>query len=104
MSTEQKFKVTKVLIDAYVNNGFTVKMMADDITLKSGVKCSAAVVRDAAKTYGINLRFKKNPSHFVFEDLDSVASVSLAETIGSVVAENTTENTYVQVAEPTVEL
>lgn len=69
-----KFKVTKALIEAYVNNGFTVRQMGEDITKQSGVKCTDAVVRQAAKTYGINLRLKKMPSHFVFEDLSAVGA------------------------------
>lgn len=63
------FKVTKALIDAYVNNGFTVRMMAEDITKQSGTRCSDAVVRAACKTYSVDLRHKKNPTVFVFDDL-----------------------------------
>lgn len=63
-------------MEAYVNNGYTVRMMAEDITKQSGVKCSDAVVRAACKTYGINLRTKKNPSHFVFDDLGNANPVS----------------------------
>lgn len=79
------FKVTKALIEAYVNNGFTVRMMAEDITKQSGVKCSDAVVRAACKTYGINLKLKKMPSHFVFEDLDVVGGTVPTKTITELV-------------------
>jgi len=70
------FKITKALIEAYVNNGYSVRMMAEDITSKSSVKCSDATVRHACKTYGINLRNKRMPSHFVLEDLDKANPVS----------------------------
>lgn len=64
------FKITKSQIEAYVNNGLTVKAMAEDITAKSGTKCSPAVVRNACKTYGVDLRRKKRSLGFVFDDLE----------------------------------
>lgn len=95
------FKITKALIEAYVNNGFTVKMMAEDITTKSGVKCSSAVVTHACRTYGINLRNKKNPRHFVLEDLDHASPVTQVVPTATQVAGGAA---YVQVEEPTVTL
>lgn len=72
------FKITKSQIEAYVNNGLTVKAMAEDITAKSGTKCSPAVVRNACKTYGVDLRRKKRSLGFVFDDL-SLGNVSVVE-------------------------
>lgn len=89
------FKVTKALMEAYVNNGFTVKQMAEDITKQSGVKCSDAVVRSAAKTYGINLRLKKMPSHFVFEDLDANGATTTSPEADVVVTSTNVEYTEV---------
>lgn len=68
-----QFHVSKSLIEAYVNNGLTVKQMAADITAKSGTYCSSAVIRSACKTYGINLRTKRMPNKFIFDDLTSVS-------------------------------
>lgn len=72
-----QFKITKSQIEAYVNNGLTVKAMAEDISTKSGHKCSPATVKNACKTYGVNLRAKKRNSGFVFDDLElsNVAAV-----------------------------
>lgn len=92
------FKVTKALIEAYVNNGFTVRMMAEDITKQSGVKCSDAVVKAACKTYGVNLRTKKNPSHFVFEDLDTTKVSDVAKINEGPVA--LVANEYIAIAVP----
>jgi len=91
------FKITKAQIDAYINNGFTVAKMAEDLTSQSGVKCSAAVVRRAAKTYGINLRNKIMPSHFVLEDLDEVATNPVSNAASTVPVQTVAE-------EPTVQL
>lgn len=96
------FKVTKALIEAYVNNGFTVRMMAEDITKQSGVKCSDAVVRAACKTYGVNLRTKKMPSHFVFEDLDTTKISDVVKISAEPVASATNEVVY-NVVEEVVE-
>lgn len=74
-----QFKITKAMIEAYVNNGFTVKQMAEDVTNKSNTKCSEAVIRQACKTYGVNLRFKKRSGSFVFEDLDTANPVPVVE-------------------------
>ena len=75
-----QFKITKAQIEAYVNNGYTVRMMAEDITNKSGIKCSDATVRNACKTYGVDLRAKKKPSAFVFDDLDIANPVPVGST------------------------
>lgn len=79
------FKITKAHIEAYVNNGYTVRMMAEDITKVSGVKCSDATVKVACKTYGVNLRNKRNPSNFVFEDLDTnvTASATMSDAVNT---------------------
>lgn len=92
------FKITKALIEAYVNNGYTVKMMADAITTASGVKCSTGTITHACKTYGVNLRHKKNPSHFVLEDVDAASSVPQGVDVTAAPA------SYAQVEEPTVSL
>lgn len=99
------FKITKAHIEAYVNNGYTVKMMAEDITRKSGVKCSSATVTHACKTYGINLRNKRNPSHFVLEDLDVANPVPASVSAINDAHGPTGGVIYAQIAEePTVTL
>lgn len=74
-----QFKITKSQIEAYVNNGLTVKAMAEDISTKSGQKCSPATVKNACKTYGVNLRTKKRNSGFVFDDLELANPVVVNE-------------------------
>lgn len=91
------FKITKALIAAYVNNGFTTKMMADDITKQSGVKCSSATVKHACKTYGIDLRNKRVSSHFILEDLDEVSNPVSASGVD-------VQSVPTEVEEPTVQL
>jgi len=62
--SSQKFNVTKELIEGYCQQGLTVSKMASAIREASGFPCSDAVVRKAAKTYGINLRSKPKESPF----------------------------------------
>lgn len=100
------FKITRALIEAYVNNGFTIKMMADDITKQSGVKCPVATARHAAATYGINLRNKRISSHFILEDLDEVSN-PVPNVISGPVGMATEVNhggLLTRVEEPTVQL
>jgi hypothetical protein len=89
------FKITKAQVEAYVNNGLTIKQMAEDITTKSGTKCTEAVVRKAGKTYGIDFKFKKRSTAFVFEDLDTANPVPVGVTTSSV--DSTPVNDIVEV-------
>lgn len=75
MSQTQQFKITKDLIEAYVNNGYTVAQMAADVTTKTGVKCSKAVIQNACKTYGVNLLKKRKPTPFIFDDVTAPDSI-----------------------------
>lgn len=101
VNNTDRFVVTKALIGAYISNGFTVKQMAEDITAKSGTKCSVEWTRKACKTYGFDLRKKPMPSAFVLEDVNTegekLASQNLVvepsrteELIEEVVAEEVT--------------
>lgn len=90
-----QFKITKAHIEAYVNNGLTIKQMAEDITSKSGTKCTEAVVRKAGKTYGIDFKFKKRSTAFVFEDLDTANPVPVEARASSV--DSTPVNTIAEV-------
>lgn len=96
-----QFKITKSQIEAYVNNGLTVKQMAEDISTKSGQKCSAATVKNACNTYGVNLRTKKRNSGFVFDDLDLANPVAVN---GAAPAYVLNAVTPASVEEPTVTL
>lgn len=79
-----QFMITKAQIEAYVNNGLTVKQMAEDVTNKSGIKCTEAVIRKACKTYGVDLRFKARSGSFVFEDLNTANPVPVGAIAPSV--------------------
>ena len=63
----QKFVITEAMVKGLLSQGLTVDEMAEKITEQSGIKCSAAVIRAAAKAYNLSLRNKPKKSPVVFE-------------------------------------
>jgi len=66
------FVITKATIEGFCQKGLTVSEIASEISKTSGFKCSDAVIRTAAKHYGISLRNKPKKTPFTFEDNTAV--------------------------------
>lgn len=72
----QKFNVTEAYFRELCAKGYSIQEIADDITNRSGIKCTPNRVRQAAKVFGVSLREKprNNPFNFVKDGDDSPIS------------------------------
>lgn len=65
-----KFVVTKSMLEGFIEEGMTVKDMADKLTEMAGKNCGVATVRNLCKHYELNLR--KKPRTFFVPESDEV--------------------------------
>lgn len=71
MENNKKFEVSKQLLESFIEEGMTMKEMAEKLTQLGGRTCSVGTVRILAKHYDLDLR-KKSRQFFVPVSEDNV--------------------------------